>query len=68
LSLAVTTGATIELTLDADQLQALIVNAVQEGMEALSAKEGLKNQAQALQHISSGRQVPRISFGFQFSP
>jgi hypothetical protein len=45
--------------MDADQLQAFIVNAVPQGTQALSAQvEDLNNQVQALQQTSSGHQVP----------
>jgi hypothetical protein len=59
LSLAITTGASSQSTTDANELQALIVNAVQQGTQALSAKvEDLNNQVQALQQTSSGYQAP----------
>ena len=45
--------------MDADELQAFIVNAVQQGTQALSAQvEDLNNQVQALQQTSSGHQAP----------
>jgi hypothetical protein len=57
--LAITTGASSQSTMDANELLALIVNAVQQGTQALSAKvEDLNNQVQALQQTSSGHQAP----------
>jgi hypothetical protein len=45
--------------MDADELQAFIVNAVQKGTQALSAQvEDLNNQVQVLQQTSSGHQAP----------
>jgi hypothetical protein len=45
--------------MDADQRQALIFNAVQQGTQALSAQmEDLNNQFQSLQKTPSGRQAP----------
>jgi hypothetical protein len=45
--------------MDSDQLHAFIVNAVQQGTQALSAQvENLNNQVQALQQMSSGHQAP----------
>jgi Cytochrome C oxidase subunit II, periplasmic domain len=59
LSLAITTGASSQYPVDADQLQALIFTVTQKGTQALSAQvEDLNNQVQALQQTSSGRQVP----------
>jgi hypothetical protein len=45
--------------MDTDQLQAFIVNAVQQGAQALSAQEDdLNNQVQALQQTTSGHHAP----------
>jgi hypothetical protein len=45
--------------MDADQLQAFIVNAVQKGSKALSAQVAdLNNKVQALPQTSSGHQAP----------
>jgi hypothetical protein len=45
--------------MDAEHLQAFIVNAIQHGTQALSAQvEDLNNQVQALQHTSSGYKAP----------
>jgi hypothetical protein len=60
LSLASTTEASNQSTRD-DQLQAFIVNAVQQGRQALSAQvEDSNNQDQALQRTSSGHQAPAL--------